>query len=157
MRPQTLRAFAERLSFCLWIAFTIFAISLAGIGIEGMIFAIFMLMASSAEPVHFPLAMVVVGGLAVLLSILWRQVGIDHLHYLAYDTVASFDDDEADAPSSVLRDLIREVELSAGLDRTDARAKAKSWLLDHVSSLDGEDIRLARTHFGYMLPAEWGD
>jgi hypothetical protein len=156
MRPPTLRAFAERISFFCWIAFTIFAISLAGIGIEGMIFAIFMLMASSTEPVHFPLAMVVIGGFAVLLSILWRQVGIDHLHYLAYDTVASFGDED-DAPSSVLRDLIREVELSAGIDRTDARAKAKSWLLAHASSLDGEDIRLAKTHFGYMLPAEWGD
>jgi hypothetical protein len=156
MKPPSFRTFAERLSFFLWIAFTIFAISLTGIGIEGMIFAIFMLMASSAQPVHFPLAMVLVGGFAVLLSILWRQVGIDHLHYLAYDTVASFGD-EADAPSSVLRDLIREVEVSAGNDRTDARAKAKSWLLDHVSSLDGEDIRLARAHFGYMLPAKWGD
>ena len=60
------------------------------------------------------------------------------------------------APSHVLKGLIREVESSVGYARNDVRAKAKTWLIDHVSSLDAEDILLARNHFGYLLPAEWG-
>jgi len=60
------------------------------------------------------------------------------------------------APSNVLQDLIREVESSAGYARNDVRAKAKAWLISHVSSLDDADILLARNHFGYLLPAEWG-
>jgi len=60
------------------------------------------------------------------------------------------------ARSSMLDDLIRGVEESSGYARNDARAKAKEWLISHVSSMGPEDIDLARTHFGYLLPAEWG-
>jgi len=41
-------------------------------------------------------------------------------------------------------------------DRTDARAKAKVWLISHVASMNRYDIEDARSHFGYLLPAEWG-
>jgi hypothetical protein len=156
MKPQTFRTYLERLSFYLWMVFTIVSISLAGLGLEGMIFAGCMLLLSSTQPVHFPLDLVAAGGLGVFLSIFWRQVGVDHFHYLAYDSAPYFE--EADAtPSSVLHDLIRKVENSAGYDRNDERAKAKAWLLSHASSLDEEDILLAKAHFGYLLPAEWGD
>jgi hypothetical protein len=155
MKLQTLRAFLERLSFILWIVFTIFSISLAGVGIEGMIFAGYMLIVSSTQPVHFPLALVSIGGLGVVLSIVWRQVGVNHFHYLLYDT-AIFSEEKSDEPSRVLKDLIHEVEESVGYARNDARAKTKTWLIGHVSSLDEEDILLARVHFGYLLPPEWG-
>jgi len=62
----------------------------------------------------------------------------------------------SEAPSSALKDLIREVESCTGYARNDARAKAKTWLVGHVSSLSEEDILLAKTHFGYLLPLEWG-
>jgi hypothetical protein len=39
--------------------------------------------------------------------------------------------------------------------RNDVRAKAKAWLIGHVSSLDDEEILLARENFGYLLPAQW--
>jgi hypothetical protein len=155
MKLQTLRMCLERLSFYLWILFTIFSISLAGLGIEGVVFAGYMLMVSSTQPVHFPLGMVIQGGLGVFLSIFWRQVGIDHLHYLLYDT-ALYSEGEDDAPSHILKDLIRKVENSAGYARNDERAKAKAWLINHVSALSKEDILLAKAHFGYLLPAEWG-
>ena len=63
---------------------------------------------------------------------------------------------ESEAPCSVLKDLIREVESSAGYARNGARVKAKTWLISHVSSLREEDILLAKAHFGYLLPKEWG-
>ena len=155
MNPQTVRTYLERLSFCLWMVFTICSISLAGVGIEGVIFAGCMLMASSTQSVHFPLAMVAVGGLGVFLSMVWRRVGINHFHYLRYDSAPCFEG-EGDAPSNILKGLIREVESSTGYARNDVRAKAKAWLISHVSSLDEEDILLAKAHFGYLLPAEWG-
>jgi hypothetical protein len=58
--------------------------------------------------------------------------------------------------ASVLEDLIRGVEESSGQDRTDARAKAKVWLMSHVATMNRYDIEDARSHFGYLLPAEWG-
>jgi hypothetical protein len=72
-----------------------------------------------------------------------------------YDS-SPFFEGETETPSHVIKDLIREVENSAGYARNDARAKAKAWLISHVSSLDEEDILLAKAHFGYLLPAEWG-
>jgi hypothetical protein len=155
MKLQTLRVLLERLSFILWIVFTIFSISFAGVGIEGMIFAGYMLIVSSPQPVHLPLVMISAGGLGVILSIAWRQVGVNHLHYSLYDS-AIFSEEKSDAPSRILKDLIREVEESVGYARNDARAKTKTWLIGHVSSLDEEDILLAKVHFGYLLPAEWG-
>jgi len=152
---KALLTYLECLSFLLWIVFTIFSIALAGLGIEGILLALFLLMASSAHPIHFSLAMTTVGVLGVYLSILWRQVGIDHFHYLVYDS-SSFFDDDAETPSSVLKALISEVENAAGYARNDARAKAKKWLVAHASRLDEEDILLAKAHFGYLLPADWG-
>lgn len=58
--------------------------------------------------------------------------------------------------ASVLEDLIRGVEESSGYDRTDARAKAKAWLISHVASMNRYDIEVARAHFSYLLPAGWG-
>ncbi len=60
------------------------------------------------------------------------------------------------ASSSTLKGLIRGVEESSGYARNDARAKAKAWLLTHVSSMSQQDIELARLHFAYLLPVEWG-
>lgn len=155
MKLAAFRTCLERLSFFLWIAFTIFSISLAGIGLEGIVLGLFLLMASSTAPIHFPFTTVMAGILGILLSIFWRQVGINHFHYLVYDAV-TLPGEEAGTPSSVLQELIREVEISAGNARTDARARAKAWLLNHAAVLDKEDIELARIHFGYMLPAGWG-
>ena len=155
MRLKALRTCLECLSFLLWIVFTILSIALAGLGIEGILLAAFMVIASSAQPIHFPLTMTLLGGLGVFLSILWRQVGVDHFHYLLYDS-SSYLEDDAETPSSVLKDLIREVENTAGYARNDARAKAKQWLMTNASSLDEEDILLAKAHFGYLLPPEWG-
>ena len=155
MKLKALLLFLECLSFLLWIVFTIFSIALAGLGLEGILFAAFMLIASGAQPVHFPLTMAGAGVLGVFLSILWRQVGVDHFHYLRYDS-SPFIEDEGVTPSGVLKDLIREVENSAGYARNDARAKAKTWLISHVSSLDEEDVLLAKAHLGYLLPAGWG-
>jgi hypothetical protein len=154
MTWAVLRTQLERLSFFLWIAFTIVAISLAGIGMEGVLLGLFLLMASSTQPVHFPFATVLAGVLGIFLSIFWRQVGVDHFHYLLYDSV-TLPGEEAESPSRVLKELIEEVEASAGNARTDARARAKAWLLDHAAALDEEDISLAKAHFGYMLPAGW--
>jgi hypothetical protein len=56
----------------------------------------------------------------------------------------------------IVDDLIRGVEESSGYDRTDARAKAKAWLIGHVATLNQKDIQIARLHFGYLLPAGWG-
>ena len=60
------------------------------------------------------------------------------------------------ATSSVLRGFIREDEGTVGYDRNDVRARAKTWLITHEEILVTRDIRLARDHFGYMLPASWG-
>ena len=155
MRLKALLTYLECLSFLLWIVFTIFSIALAGLGIEGILLATVMLLASTAQPVHFTLAMASAGGLGVFLSIVWRQVGVDHFHYLLYDS-PTFSEADSATPSSILRELIHEVETSAGYARNDARAKAKAWLVGHVGSLDQEDILLAKTHFGYLLPPEWG-
>ena len=155
MTRAAFRTCLERLSFFLWIAFTILSISLAGIGLEGVILGLFLLLVSSTQPIHFPFAMVLAGVLGILLSIFWRQVGINHLHYLAYDSV-TLPGDEEGTPSRVLKELIHEVEASAGNERTDARARAKAWLLEHAGALDREDVELAKAHFGYMLPAGWG-
>src|ERR1700761_2681044 len=155
MKWQTLRACLERLSFFFWILFTIASIALAGLGIEGVIFGLFMLLASSAGPVHFPLAAVSIGTIGILLSMVWRQIGVDHFHYLTYDSIPFLDGDEEE-PSRILRDLILKVETSSGYARNDARALAKTWLIEHVSALDEEDILLAKTHLGYLLPAGWG-
>ncbi len=59
-------------------------------------------------------------------------------------------------PSTALEDLIRGVEKSSGHDRTDARARAKAWLIGHVASMNQKDIEMARSYFGYLLPAGWG-
>lgn len=144
----------ECLSFVLWMIFTIFSIALAGLGIEGILFAALMLAASSTQPVHFPLETTALGFIGVFLSIFWRQVGIDYLHYLNYDSPGIMEDEE-DAPSMILKSLISEVESSAGYARNDARSKAKQWIISHASSLDENDVQLANTHFGYMLPAGW--
>jgi hypothetical protein len=68
----------------------------------------------------------------------------------------SFFGNDGRIPSKTLHDLIREVESSAGNDRTDARMKAKAWLLSHGSSMGQNDILLARNHFWYLLPSGWG-
>jgi hypothetical protein len=57
--------------------------------------------------------------------------------------------------SGILQGLISEVERTSGYARNDVRAKAKSWLLKHNSSLTAEDVLLAELHFGYLLPAGW--
>ncbi len=63
----------------------------------------------------------------------------------------------ARAPTNVLQRLIDEVESTEGYPRNEVRAKAKAWLISHVSFLGTEDILLARMHFGYLLPTGWGD
>jgi hypothetical protein len=63
---------------------------------------------------------------------------------------------KARASGGALRALIREDESAVGYDRNNVRAKAKVWLIDHGSSLAAADILLARDHFGYLLPMEWG-
>jgi hypothetical protein len=60
------------------------------------------------------------------------------------------------ASSESLQGLIREVDASVGYARNDARAKAKAWLVSHASTMGQEDILLAHTHFGYLLPVGWG-
>jgi hypothetical protein len=150
---QIVRDSLERLSFFLWILFTILSISLTGIGVEGLIVAL--LIFSSAQALHFSLA-IALGAIGVFLSMRWRQAGVDHLHYLSCDSVMPSGEDSG-APSRILTDLIHEIAVTSGSARTDARAKAKIWLVDHVSSLDEEDVRLAKAQFGYLLPANWGD
>ena len=80
----------------------------------------------------------------MFLSIVWRQFGID-------SGVGN-----GELPSSVLRNLIREVEDSSGQTRNGARAKAKAWLLANGTSLGENEIFLAKAHFSYLLPAGWG-
>jgi hypothetical protein len=155
MKLKTLLSFLEFCSFILWMIFTILSIALAGLGLEGIIFAAFLVLVSSTEPVHFPVTMTLAGIVGIFLSIFWRQVGVDHFHYWLYDS-PKFSKEDSDAPSAVLESLIDEVESCSGYARNDARAKAKQWLINHVSSLDEEDILLAKNRFGYLLPADWG-
>ncbi len=155
MKLKTLLSCLECCSFILWMIFTIFAIALAGLGLEGILFGAFLVLVSSTGPIHFPFAMTLAGILGILVSIFWRQVGVDHLHYCLYDS-PRFLKEDSDAPSAILSSLIDEVESSSGYARNDARAKAKAWLISHVSSLDEEDILLAKSRFGYLLPADWG-
>jgi len=82
--------------------------------------------------------------MAFLLSIYWQKLGIDSGGV------------KGEAPSRVLKTLIREVEESSGYTRNDARAKAKAWLLENVASLGENEIFLAKTHFNYLLPTDWG-
>jgi hypothetical protein len=52
--------------------------------------------------------------------------------------------------------LIHEEETTLGYERNDVRAKAKKWLIAHGKNLTAQDVLLARVHFGYLLPANWG-
>ena len=135
--------------------FTILSIALAGLGLEGIVLAVFLLMCSGTVPVHFPLTMTSAGCLGIILSLHWRRMGVAHLHYASYDAPGIFGKGNNTA-SEILLGFIREIESSTGYARNDVRAKAKDWLIHHVSSLDEEDILLARAHFGYLLPAGWG-
>ena len=58
--------------------------------------------------------------------------------------------------SGILRELILEDEKTEGYDRNNVRAKAKNWLIANGAKLGDKDILLARAHFGYLLPVEWG-
>ena len=59
--------------------------------------------------------------------------------------------------SVILRGLIHEDESTLGYERNDVRAKAKKWLLTQGGkTLAARDVLLARDHFGYLLPANWG-
>jgi hypothetical protein len=100
--------------------------------------------------------MVVVGGFGSLISILWRRMGIDHLHYLQYDSSTWLQENSDSSPGDVLRDLIHEVKANTGNARHEARTHAKAWLIANVSFLDEEEILLAKSHLGYLLPAGWG-
>jgi len=98
----------------------------------------------STQPVNIPLSMTVAVLLGLSLSVFWRKFVID--------PGAA----KGEPPSMVLSKLIREVEESTGYTRSDARAKAKTWLVDNVTSLGENDILLAKSHFSYLLPSEWG-
>jgi hypothetical protein len=99
---------------------------------------------SSTQLVDFlrsiPLAVVMV----LLLSTYWQKFGI---------TQRAVKDE---VPSRVLASLIREVEESVGYARNEARAKAKAWLEGNVTSLGKNEIFLAKAHFSYLLPSDWG-
>ncbi|MCE0484545.1 MAG: hypothetical protein LV479_09940 [Methylacidiphilales bacterium] len=130
---------------------------MAGLGMEGSLLSAFMFLTGSSQPVHVPLNLLLGGVVGMVISIFWRQVGVDYFNYLLYDSPKFMGGDEdEDAPSFILQALIRDVEESEGFARNEARARAKTWLLDHVSLLNEEEIHLAEAHFGYMLPAGWG-
>ena len=99
---------------------------------------------SNTQPVDFSISMTVGVVMALLLSNFLQKNAID-------PGVA-----KGGPPSSVLKRLIREVEESSGYTRNDARAKAKAWLVENVTSLGENEIFLAKTHFSYLLPADWG-
>ena len=63
---------------------------------------------------------------------------------------------EGRTSSGILRGLIHEEETTLGYKRNDVRAKAKKWLITHGEPLAARDVLLARDHFGYLLPANWG-
>ena len=153
MKPILSREVLERLSFIVWIAFTIASISTAGVGLEGVLTAGYFVDASFH--VHSYLTLTMLGGFGSVLALLWRQVGIDYLHYQVYDS-SPLTHANDEALSNVLHELIREVEESEGLKRTEARVKAKKWLLEHVSELDPNEIQMAKAYLGYLLPAGWG-
>ena len=88
--------------------------------------------------------MPVVFVMAFLLSMYWRKFGNEP------------GGDKGEAPSRVLKSLIREVEESSGYTRNDARAKAKAWLVENVTSLGENELFLAKEHFNYLLPQDWG-
>jgi hypothetical protein len=99
---------------------------------------------SNTQPVDFSIFLTVGVVMALLLSNFLQKYAID-------PGVA-----RGGPPSSVLKHLIREVEESSGYTRNDARAKAKAWLVENVTSLGENEIFLAKTHFSYLLPADWG-
>ena len=99
---------------------------------------------SDTQPVDFSISITVGVVMALLLSNFLQKNAID-------PGVA-----KGGPPSSVLKRLIREVEESSGYTRNDARAKAKEWLVTNVTSLGENEIFLAKTHFSYLLPADWG-
>jgi hypothetical protein len=102
------------------------------------------LITSSTQPVNIPLSMTVAVLLGLSISGFWRKFVIDPRAA------------KGGPPSWVLSKLIREVEESTGYTRSDARAKPKTWLVDNVNSLGENDILLAKSHFSYLLPSEWG-
>lgn len=59
--------------------------------------------------------------------------------------------------SGILRALIHEEKTTLGYERNDVRAKAKKWLMTYGETLARRDVLLARDHFGYLLPANWGN
>jgi hypothetical protein len=63
---------------------------------------------------------------------------------------------EGRTSSGILRGLIHEDESTLGYERNDVRAKAKKWLVMHGKTLAAQDVLLAREHFGYLLPTNWG-
>jgi len=99
---------------------------------------------STTQPVAFYMSMTVGVMMALLVSLFLQKVAVD-------PGVA-----KGGPPSSVLKHLIRDVEESSGYTRNDARAKAKAWLVENVTSLGENEIFLAKTHFSYLLPPEWG-
>ncbi len=165
----------ERLSFFLWIGFFIFSVVLVGLGFDVIAYSLIIMVSTGAQPPNLPLldspsllkifgsyplilplAFIGIGAICTLLALKWRQVGVDRYHFSELDSAVGEEEDE-ESPSSVLQALIIEVEESSGFERTEARAKAGTWLVDHVSALEEEDIALAKEHFGYLLPAEWGE
>jgi hypothetical protein len=167
--------FLQRLSFVLWVGFTIFAVVLVGFGMDVIAYSAIIARYGGAQssrvalvnedlmrattgnhPFLFPVGLIVLGVAAMLFSLLWWQIGITHFHYLEMDQLVG-SEDEAHSASAVLKSLIREVEESSISNRPAARTKASKWLVSHVASLDEEDVVLARTHFGYLLPAHWNE
>jgi hypothetical protein len=171
---KPLHIFRERLMFVLWIGFTIFSVVLVGLGFDVIAYSLIILMTTGAPsaslplmdsplllkagmvPFFLPFAAIGLGSVCTVIALKWRKIGVDRYHFSELDSPLAEGEGD-DAPSLVLKELIREVENSSGLHRTDARAKAGKWLMDHGSVLDEEDIELAKTSFGYLLPAEWGE
>jgi hypothetical protein len=98
----------------------------------------------NTQPVDFSMSLTVGVVMALLLSLFLQRAVSDPGAV------------KGGSPSSVLNRLIREVEESSGYTRNDARAKAKEWLVTNVTSLGENEIFLAKTHFSYLLPADWG-
>jgi hypothetical protein len=171
---KPLHIFRERLMFVFWIGFTIFSVVLVGLGIDVIAYSLILLMTTGSQaaslplmdspllakagimPFFLPFAAIGLGSVCTVLALKWRRIGEDRYHFSELDTPLCEGEGD-DAPSLALKELIREVENSSGLTRTDARAKAGKWLATHGSLLDEEDIELAKMSFGYLLPAEWGE
>jgi hypothetical protein len=98
----------ERLSFLLWIGFTIFSVALIGIGVMSILYAGVILIGSGALPARLPLVdtrwapaalsatslalplLIIGAGIAAsFFSLIWRQIGIDHFHYSEMDLLVS--------------------------------------------------------------------